>query len=167
MEAGQFPNWLKPLHPLPRSSKRDAKIAWLRNFVKASANDLALDELYGIDRDAEYPMPGSIGGLAEVLMICINTAVALDEDRSLGESAARAEWAAAQARAVDYSEDLRRNIWTLGRDRAPGAQIMARAKQVNLRQFERNSAELQVEDLTEITKKIVVAAATGRRPHGR
>lgn len=162
-----LPHWLRVLNPPTNDARRDVKIEWLRKFLRLSANDLALDALYGIDRDVEYPFPGSLGGLAELLVIGTRTAEAMGEDRQLGETAARAEWASAVKHAAEYADTLRKNVWTLGRDRAAGGEIMARATAVNRAQFDRHSIEFQPEDLLAITRSIALAAATGRRANGQ
>lgn len=153
--------WVRLCTPPVASAKPADFIQWLRAFVRLSSNDMAIEEIYGIDGPREY------GGHAETLMICIGMAERIGATRQMAILAARAEWIAAQERAAQFAEAMRRALWVLGRDRASGGEILTRAHAVNRRYYAQDDIDLREDDLTAIARKIVVAAATGRRPHGR
>ena len=154
-----MPDWVRAANPPVASASPADKVKWLRAFVRSIANDMALIELYGTE-----PF-GPCSGQAEALLICISMAEQIGATRDMGIMAARAEWADAKRRAHVFAESLRKAVWTLGRDRAAGGEILARAEAVNSQSYWRNGIELPAEDLLSITRQIAVAAATGRRPH--
>jgi hypothetical protein len=159
-----LPDWVRAANPPAASANPAAKIAWLREFVRSNATFLALMDLYGLEApEHRYGIDVRLGGEAMTVLICALMAERIGEDREMGGIAGRAEWAEAQRRVHQFAEHLRKAIWTLGRDRAPGGEILARARAVN----SRSGSELSEADLLFITRKIAIAAATGRRPHGR
>ena len=157
-----LPEWVRAAHPPVASAPPMEKIKWLREFVRSNATFLALMDLYGLEGpEHNYGIEVRLEGGSMTVLICALMAERIGETRELGGIAGRAEWAAAQQRAHQFAEALRRAVWTLGRDRASGGEILARAQAVN-KSFD---SALSEEDLLSITRKIAVAAATGRRPH--
>jgi len=157
-----LPDWVRAANPPARSATPDSKVIWLREFVRANATFLALMDLYGLPSPEHgYGLDVRLSGEAMTVLICALMAERIGETREMGGIAGRAEWAEARVRAQNFAESLRRAVWPLGRDRAPGGEILARARSVNAR----HGLELSDADLIEITRKIAVAAATGRRPH--
>jgi hypothetical protein len=124
---------------------------------------LALVELYGLAPPAHnYNIDAQISGQATTVMIAADMADRIGRDRDAGGIAARAEWTAAQTRAHAFAEALRKGVWTLGRDRAPGGEILARARAINAQFDHKHDIGLSTDHLIAITRTIALAAATGR-----
>jgi hypothetical protein len=158
------PEWVRAANPPTASAPPAAKITWLREFGRSNATFLALTDLYGLEApEHRYGIDVRLGGEAMTVLICALMAERIGEERNMGGIAGRAEWAQAQCRAHQFAEALRKAVWPLGRDGAAGGEIIARARAVNAR----HGMELSSGDLLAITRKIAIAAATGRRPHGR
>jgi hypothetical protein len=159
-----LPEWVRSSNPPVRSAPPAAKVRWLREFVRSNATFIALNDLYGFPGPTHcYGLPCELRGEVLVVAICAGMAAQIGESRDMGGLAGRAEWPDAQKRAARFAEDLRKAIWTLGRDRATGGEILARATSVN----DRHDLALSDENLLDITRKIAVAAAVGRRQHVR
>ncbi|MCB8880102.1 hypothetical protein ACELLULO517_07635 [Acidisoma cellulosilytica] len=156
-----LPSWLRSANPPHANARSDEKVRWIRKEMRGFANVMALEEIYQIGPYDYNDAPG------QVMLGCVGYAKRVGYPGSIGWTAYLAEWPEAKERARLFADALRKAVWTMGRDRAPGFEILARAKSVNQYQHDRFGIDLATDDLIEVTRMIAVAAATGRKPHGR
>jgi hypothetical protein len=161
MSDQQIPAWLRSSNPPAHSARSEDKIKWVRRQIRGFARFTALEQIYQLGPDeTEAPF-------LHVLEAAVGFAGYVGVSFDGAHGAFQAEWGEAKEQARHYADALRKAVWTLGRDRAPGPEILARAIAVNIAQHERFGIDLSSDDLLKITRTIVVSAATGRAPGGR
>jgi hypothetical protein len=160
LSGQQIPAWLRSSAPPIASAQPEEKIRWVRSQIRKFARVMALERIYQLGPD-EIEAP-----FLHVLEASVGFSDHIGLDFMGAYAAFHAEWIAAQDQARLYADALRRAIWILGRDRAPGNEILERAISINSTQHDRFGIDLASDDLLSVVKMIAVSAATGRRSHG-
>lgn len=153
-----LPDWLKHSHAPPPDAPVDLFTDWLRYQLRGYATNLAGLELAG-ELDANE-------GEAEILLAAIGLARHIGASREIAIIAARTAWKEAHDKAAGFFQQLHRQIIPLGREQAPGAQIIAAAERLN----DRHGCILPPAILHQVTGRIARSAAPKqgtRRRHGR
>jgi hypothetical protein len=123
---------IKDYEPLPsRNADSPQRIAFIRSQVRLYVHDVAIHDLAGLDY--EPSATGWSDNHIVALQAAISTAMECGLPFQDGLAAGRAEWAAGQARARCFVDDLRRALFRLVLDRTNGNAIIAAANEVNER----------------------------------
>lgn len=166
MSATTPTEWaIKNLAPLPhKNADSPQRIQWVRGKIRLYVWTVACLDLAGVANEwLDAPEQATHASEAEAIMAGTGTATQAGLPYADGWAAGKAEYAAAQTRAREFVDQLRRATFPMARAKTPGAAIMAAAHQVN----DRFDNALSTELLTTAVRVIAHNAlpSKGRR-HG-